>query len=201
MRRDLIPDWGFSCLVEAHGKTILFDTGAHGYILLENMKTLGIDPLSIDEVFLSHPHFDHTGGLSDFMRYNSRAVIFAPYCLAEGSNNDKIIFVREPLKLHDHIFSTGELDDFEQSMVVETDKGLVIVTGCSHPAMQDIFSAASRFGKIYGIVGGLHDFSDFELFRDLGMICPTHCTRYLAALKMHYPNTYIQGGAGVVIEV
>jgi 7,8-dihydropterin-6-yl-methyl-4-(beta-D-ribofuranosyl)aminobenzene 5'-phosphate synthase len=59
----LKPDWGFSCLVEAHNRTILFDTGSNGSILLENMKKLDIDPLSIDEVFISHSHFDHISGL------------------------------------------------------------------------------------------------------------------------------------------
>jgi metal-dependent hydrolase (beta-lactamase superfamily II) len=44
----LTPDWGFSCLVEAHGKKILFDTGAKGDILLRNLKLLGIDPHQID---------------------------------------------------------------------------------------------------------------------------------------------------------
>jgi len=62
----LPPDWGFSCLVEAHGKTILFDTGARGRLLLDNMKKLGIDPQSVDELFISHDHWDHTGGMADF---------------------------------------------------------------------------------------------------------------------------------------
>ena len=44
----LIPDWGFSCLVEAHGKTILFDTGAKENILIENMNKLDINPLLIN---------------------------------------------------------------------------------------------------------------------------------------------------------
>ena len=43
-RNDLKSDWGFSCLVEAYNKIILFDTGADGSILLENMKKLNIKP-------------------------------------------------------------------------------------------------------------------------------------------------------------
>ena len=41
-REDLKADWGFACLVEVYGKNILFDTGAKGDILLENMKILGL---------------------------------------------------------------------------------------------------------------------------------------------------------------
>ncbi|MBE9511692.1 MAG: MBL fold metallo-hydrolase, partial [Bacteroidetes bacterium] len=63
----LKPDWGFSCLADTHNRSILFDTGSNGSILLENMKKLDIDPLSINEVFISHPHFDHIGGLSAFL--------------------------------------------------------------------------------------------------------------------------------------
>jgi len=37
---ELAPDWGFSALVEAHNRTILFDTGTEGSILLDNMKKL-----------------------------------------------------------------------------------------------------------------------------------------------------------------
>ncbi|MBW2739319.1 MAG: hypothetical protein JRE64_10840 [Deltaproteobacteria bacterium] len=42
--KNLTPDWGFSCLVEAYDRKILFDTGAKGSILLDNMKKLDVDP-------------------------------------------------------------------------------------------------------------------------------------------------------------
>ena len=66
-REDLEADWGFACLVEVRGLKILFDTGADGPVLLENMNKLDIDPRTVDEVFISHVHFDHTGGLFDFL--------------------------------------------------------------------------------------------------------------------------------------
>ena len=56
-KKGLKANWGFSCLVEVEGAPkILFDTGADGYTLLSNMDALNIDPLSIDEVFISHYH-------------------------------------------------------------------------------------------------------------------------------------------------
>jgi 7,8-dihydropterin-6-yl-methyl-4-(beta-D-ribofuranosyl)aminobenzene 5'-phosphate synthase len=48
--------WGFSCLVRAPEKTILFDTGGDGHTLLRNMKHLGLEPLEVDIVVLSHFH-------------------------------------------------------------------------------------------------------------------------------------------------
>jgi len=197
----LKPDWGFSCLVEIYNRSILFDTGSNGSILLGNMKKLDIDPLSIDEVFISHPHFDHVGGLSAFLNENNNVKIYVPISLRGIRNAKEIIYVDEPMKLHKNIFSTGELDHIEQSMVVKTDKGLVLIAGCSHPKMESILKAASQFGKIYAIIGGLHGFNELELFKDLGVICPTHCTRHIAEIKSLYPEKYIEGGAGKIIEI
>jgi len=197
----LKSDWGFSCLVETHNRTILFDTGSNGSILLENMKKLDIDPLSIDEVFISHPHFDHVGGLSAFLNKNNNVRIYVPILLRGIRNAKEIIYVDEPIELHENIFSTGELDHIEQSMAVKTNKGLVLIVGCSHPEMENILKAASQFGKVHAIIGGLHGFNEFELFKDLGVICPTHCTQHIAEIKSLYPEKYIEGGAGKIIEI
>ena len=40
----LTTAWGFSCVIRGTEKTILFDTGGDGSILLTNMKELGINP-------------------------------------------------------------------------------------------------------------------------------------------------------------
>ncbi|MBN1386853.1 MAG: MBL fold metallo-hydrolase [Bacteroidales bacterium] len=200
-RHELTPDWGFSCLVEAYGKTILFDTGANCFILLENMKKLDIDPLSIDEVFISHAHFDHIGGLASFLMKNNYVNIYVPASFTEFHYSRQIIYVDQPLKIHEHIYSTGELEGIEQSMVVGTDKGMVIITGCSHPGIEEILSAASVFGKPYAILGGFHGFNEYELFKDLKMICPMHCTQHTAEIKSRFPDKYIEGGAGRIIEL
>ena len=105
------------------------------------------------------------------------------------------------MKLHENIFSTGELDHIEQSMAVKMDKGLILIVGCSHPKMESILKAASQFGKVYAIIGGLHGFNEFELFKDLGVICPTHCTQHITEIKSIYPEKYIEGGAGKIIEL
>ena len=195
------PDWGFSCLVETPNRTILFDTGSNGSILLENMKKLDIDPLSIDEVFISHPHFDHVGGLSVFLNENNNVRIYVPISLRGIRNAKEIIYVDEPMMLHENVFSTGELEHIEQSMIVKTDKGLVLIAGCSHPRMKNILKTASQFGKVYAIIGGLHGFNKLELFKDLGVICPMHCSQYIAEIKSLYPEKYIAGGAGKIIEI
>ena len=200
-KQELIADWGFSCLVEKENTPkILFDTGGDGKVLLSNMEKLGIDPLSIDEVFISHAHFDHTGGLSEFLNINKKAKIYIPPSF-HGLKNREVITIKGPTKIHENVFSTGELEGIEQSMGVLTDKGIVLIVGCSHPYMGNILDAAKKFGKIYAIIGGMHGFSDFELFQDLEIICPTHCAQHKAELKKLYPQKYIEGGAGRIIEI
>jgi len=200
-RKDLQADWGFSALVEVKDvPKILFDTGGNGKILLNNMGKLEIEPASIDEVFISHAHFDHTGGLSEFLNINKKAKIYVPPSF-RGLKNREVIIIKEPTKIHKNVFSTGELEGIEQSMGVITEKGIVLVVGCSHPYMGNILAVAGKFGKIYAVIGGMHGFSEFELFRDLQLICPTHCTQHKTELKKLYPKKYIEGGAGRIIEI
>ncbi len=200
-RKDLQSNWGFSCLVEQKNTPkILFDTGAKGRILLSNMERLKIEPVSIDEVFISHAHFDHTGGLSEFLNINKKTKIYIPPSF-RGVKGREVIKIEKPTKIHENLFSTGELEGIEQSMGIITEKGIVLIVGCSHPYMGHILGAAREFGKIYGIIGGLHGFSEFGLFKDLELICPTHCTQYKTELERLYPQKYIEGGVGQVIQI
>lgn len=56
-------EWGYSALVEVDGKKILFDTGKNPETVLRNAQELGINLADVEDVFLSHHHRDHTGGL------------------------------------------------------------------------------------------------------------------------------------------
>lgn len=199
-RRDLQADWGFSALVETKGKRILFDTGGSGSILLSNMRKLGIVPKEIDEVFISHSHFDHTGGLSAFLDQNNEVKVWVPRSFRGVKNVKEVIEIENSRKLYEGIYSTGELEGIEQSLCIETQKGIVIIAGCSHPRMERIIGAASQFGKVYGIIGGLHG-NRPESLKNLDLICATHCTQYKQEIKSLYPEKYIEGGAGKVIEI
>ncbi len=201
-RRGLRADWGFACLVERGERTILFDTGASGAILLENMKFLEIDPRAIDSVVISHGHWDHTGGLQAFLAINGNVPVYIPPSFRVppwlGKN---AVVVSAPLTLDKGIYLTGELGKIEQSLIVDSTEGLVVIAGCSHPGVKTILDAASRFGSVFGLIGGLHGFSDFEVIQDLGLVCATHCTEHAGEIRERYPYTCREGGAGRVIEI
>jgi 7,8-dihydropterin-6-yl-methyl-4-(beta-D-ribofuranosyl)aminobenzene 5'-phosphate synthase len=198
----LRSDWGFSCLIETKsGTLILFDTGADGAILLSNMEQLGIAPGRIGIIVISHAHGDHTGGLGDILELNEKAEIYLPASLGAGIRGRKVIPVMQPTRIAEDVFSTGELRGIEQSLALSTDKGIVVVTGCSHPGVGTIIDAASQFGEVYGIIGGFHGFSDFERLRGLSLICPCHCTQYKSEIRELFPEQHIACGAGLELEL
>ena len=80
---DLETGHGFSCLIEGAKKTVLFDTGSKGKILLGNMEKLGVSPKVIDVILLSHVKQDHIGGLSDVLAINSSVTVYTPKGLPE----------------------------------------------------------------------------------------------------------------------
>ncbi|NPV61322.1 MAG: MBL fold metallo-hydrolase [Methanotrichaceae archaeon] len=198
-REDLKADWGFSALIEARGKRILFDTGARGDILFDNMSALAIDPRSIEEVFISHPHADHTGGLSDFLRINPVRVVIP--ISSPAPKGAEVLRVGEPREIHPGIYSTGELAGIEQSMVVDSGPGLVVLCGCAHPGVGVILDAASQFGEVKGLIGGLHGFSAFDRIKGLDLICPAHCTAHRSEIMRRFSESCLEGGAGRVIEI
>jgi len=200
IRKDLQPDWGFSAMVEVKERKILFDTGADGAILLSNMQKLGISPKEIHDIFISHAHRDHTGGLSSFIEQNNRVKLWIPPSFRRVENVREIVKMKDPGKLYEGVYSIGELEGIEQSLCVETEKGIMIIVGCSHPRMEHILQVASQFGKLYGIVGGMHG-NRPESLKGLDLICPAHCTQYKSEIRSLYPEKYVEGGAGRVIEV
>lgn len=58
---------GLSVLVTGRrgedSRTVLFDVGPYGDVWLDNAERLGIDLAAIEAVFLSHWHWDHSGGM------------------------------------------------------------------------------------------------------------------------------------------
>jgi|SRR6056297_1072886 len=194
-------DWGFSCFIEIKGKpNILFDTGTKADILFNNMEKLNIYPEDIDEVFISHSHHDHTGGLKELLKLNRSIKVYIPESFKFISENE-VISVKKPIKLSENVYSTGELNNIEQSLIIIRDEGVVVISGCAHSKVENILKSASQFGKVLYLIGGLHGFNKYELLEDINYICATHCTKNKKQIKNKYPSKWIEGGVGRVIKI
>lgn len=77
-RSGLKQDFGFSCVIEYKGQTILFDAGTDSKTFQNNLRTLKINPRSIDIIILSHGHYDHMGGLDYILSLNPKVKIYLP---------------------------------------------------------------------------------------------------------------------------
>lgn len=84
-QRGLISEHGLSLLIEVNGKKILFDTG-QGYALMHNAGQLGVDLAEVDDIVISHGHYDHTGGLANVLNVNRKATVY----LKEEAFSDKL---------------------------------------------------------------------------------------------------------------
>ncbi len=211
--------WGFAALIRVAGRTILFDTGSNGRMLLKNMATLELSPESVDLVFLSHAHWDHMGGLDSFLEVNPAATVVVHEDFSKHLIHDlqslcgKLVVVgADPQPLTPGIFSTGMLDGQpqEQAMVIDTGDVTAVISGCAHPGMQRIVEhAMSLLGKkVDWAIGGFHlMYADaagidetIRALQDLGVdyVLPTHCTgdAAKAAFQRAYGARCIDGGVG-----
>jgi 7,8-dihydropterin-6-yl-methyl-4-(beta-D-ribofuranosyl)aminobenzene 5'-phosphate synthase len=220
---DLTSDWGFSCLIEGCEKTILFDTGGNGEILSKNMQKLGINPEEIDIIVLSHIHGDHVNGLPSVLAKNSDVTVYVlqsfPSRFKENVKNSgaDVVEVSNPAKICEHVYSSGEMSGIvdEQALIITTDRGLLIITGCAHPGIVSMVNKAKILFQddILLVMGGFH-LTDatrpmvdriISDFRALGVLYagPCHCTgsRAMDLFSQEYGEYYVDIGAGAIIYV
>jgi len=257
---------GFSAFIETSNGNYLFDTGS-GRSIIANSLTLNKDLRSIRKIFLSHGHYDHTGGLSEVLKLKGQVDVHAhPHVfleriaiLREGGRETKrfvgirykeryleslganFVFNTDFVELERGLFLTGEvprqtsfekpdprlfsetegkitqdlfLDD--QSLILNTDKGMVLILGCAHSGMINIIHHVinkMRKEKFYAILGGTHlDFLTSEQLEesikflkkiDIDKIGVSHCTGMRAAFRLHqeFGDRFFYGCVGSILEV
>jgi 7,8-dihydropterin-6-yl-methyl-4-(beta-D-ribofuranosyl)aminobenzene 5'-phosphate synthase len=220
-RAGLQTGWGFSCAIAGAQKTVLFDTGRDGS-LLDNMRKMAIEPNNIEVIVLSHIHSDHTGGLESLLGKNQQVTVYLPKAFPEKcrdklvSHGAKIVQVDQPVEICENVYSTGQVGGWwikEQALVVRTNEGLIVVTGCAHPGIIKIVNRAKELVKdeLLLVMGGFHlEWASkgkvekvISAFKTLGVrhVAPCHCTgdKARALFEKDFGKNYINIGAGKVI--
>ena len=215
--------WGLSFLID---RKILFDTGENFEYLKHNAELLGIDLKKIEKVFISHEHWDHTGGLDRLLEINNQVDVY----ICKSSSQDfkesikkkaNLVEVRDILKIDEGIYSSGELAAiykeeplYEQFLIIEKNNFLIVLCGCSHPGILNIVEKISfDFKKeIIAVMGGFHlldkeerfiRFIAEELKRKVKKVGPSHCTGYSAIsyFKKIFEGNFIEIKVGKCIDI
>jgi 7,8-dihydropterin-6-yl-methyl-4-(beta-D-ribofuranosyl)aminobenzene 5'-phosphate synthase len=204
-------------------KTILFDTGTQRKILWHNIQFLGVDIKEVDLIVLSHIHRDHTGGLMSVLEQVKQVPVYIPFSFPDSlvksieEKGSRAVRVSDPMEICHNVFLTGEMGISikEQSLIIKTDRGGVLITGCAHPGIVDIVEKAEKVldKEIYFALGGFHLMSKsenqvhqiIERFNELGvtMCGATHCTgdKAISLFKEAYGENYVTMGVGRIITL
>jgi 7,8-dihydropterin-6-yl-methyl-4-(beta-D-ribofuranosyl)aminobenzene 5'-phosphate synthase len=216
--RGLKGGWGFSCFIQIKEKNILFDTGWDGDVLVSNMQLLDLSPKDIDLVVISHSHWDHCGGLARLLNLNGDLKVYVPTSFSKHLKKEikkraNIFYEVQGLtKICPGVFTTGEIEGSiitdktkilikEQSLIISTIKGLVVITGCAHSGINKILNSANKLGEIYALLGGFHDFDEYNLLKNISLIVPTHCTKNKKKILTLFPKNCVEGGVGYQFNI
>ncbi len=219
-RQDLIAGWGFSCLIETQEENVLFDLGESEETFSHNFSMLGINPEKIHTVVISHDHHDHTGGLRWFLGANPRVNICVLSSFSKETKDIVRHFGAKPVSVDKVYYISDKLcviamKSFinEQFLLIKTSKGLVIITGCSHPGIIDIVEEAKSIGDVYMLLGGFHLLGETreeleniaEKLKESGVkkISPCHCSgdRTRKVFSETFGENFMSCGAGRVIKL
>ncbi len=226
LSKEFSVGWGFSCLV---GENVLFDTGKSAESLLLNMKSMNLDVSRLEAVVISHEHWDHTGGLWEILKMKEGLRVYAcpGFSMAFTTRVKELkgtpVNANKFTKIMDNFYTTGEIPAEykakytpEQALVVRTDMGISVVTGCSHPGivkMLENIKKAFPSQSLHLVMGGFH-LSDknrrmirsiVEEFRRLGVkkVGPAHCTGKKAtrAFEREYQDNFIPISVGLTLGI
>ncbi len=213
--------WGFSAFIETGSRKILFDTGNDLGAFLFNSEKLQIDCGEITDVLFSHKHADHTAGCKEILgnlRENCRIFLPKGFPARKIPNHLQIQIVTDFLEIDKGIFSMvlkGGAFFYEQALIVQTEQGLVIVTGCAHPGIVHIVRTIQEKldQPIHLVVGGFHLFKksaclvkaivdDFQSLR-VKKVAPCHCSGEvpMRLFQETYQGNFCKIGTGSILTI
>ena len=130
-KNNLPSEHGLSLYIETENNTILFDTGQSG-LFSENAKKLGLDLSSVDIMVLSHGHYDHGGGIKEFLKLNKTAPVYmSKYAFEPHYNGERYIGLDETIDRERIVFTDG---------VTKIGKGLTLYSCNEREKLEDFGS-------------------------------------------------------------
>ncbi|AEC52410.1 hypothetical protein PNA2_1495 [Pyrococcus sp. NA2] len=203
-------EWGWSVLVEGDARFI-FDADTNPLVLAHNAKILNVNLRGLEFAVLSHWHYDHYGGLPYIAELNPGINLYAPpegmpMAMRWGFNP---VPVFKGGLLRNNIYTSGTVDGFEQAIGIETNSGLVIIVGCSHPGVDVMVEKTLEvvgYKKAYLVIGGFHSPPIFrleKLAKLSELIAPAHCSGDVAKtfLKRKFKEKYVEVKTGTIIKI
>ncbi|MBI2630903.1 MBL fold metallo-hydrolase [Candidatus Nomurabacteria bacterium] len=226
--KTLQEGFGFSCLIEWENKKILFDTGNDQIAFFSNIKKLNINLKNITHVIFSHKHNDHTAGLGEVLNNISSNVLvyfpddFPDSLLKQVPTNVFPKIMDSFIEIYENTYSLIMAGKYhgsiihEQSVIFDTPKGLIVLTGCAHPGILNILKIVKEkfpAKKIHITMGGFHLYKSWRFissgvvrqFKKVGVekVIPCHCTGEIASeqFRKNFKENYIKAGTGTIIKV
>lgn len=217
---NLQEGWGFSALIETAERKILFDTGHNQEVFFSNVEKMQIHLDEITDVIFSHKHVDHITGCLEILGKLRNCDVYLPpgFPSKKIPKELKIQTVRDFLEIRRDTFSLVLRAGFflyEQMLLLQIEKGLVVVTGCAHPGIINILKAAqNKLQKpLYFVLGGFHLFrkncsTREEIVRqfqalEVKNVAPCHCSgdEIIEIFEHVYNKNFYKVGAGSIIEI
>jgi 7,8-dihydropterin-6-yl-methyl-4-(beta-D-ribofuranosyl)aminobenzene 5'-phosphate synthase len=115
-----LGEHGYSAFIETDQANYLFDTGG-GHSVVPNSLMLNKDMRTIRKIFLSHGHYDHTGGLPEVLKIKGKVDVHAhPHVFL-----DRISVLKENEKETKRFvgipFKKGYLESLGANFILNTD--------------------------------------------------------------------------------
>jgi 7,8-dihydropterin-6-yl-methyl-4-(beta-D-ribofuranosyl)aminobenzene 5'-phosphate synthase len=200
--------WGFSALID---NRIMFDMGESDKSLRANCDTFGVDLAAIEVVVISHGDWDHIGGLGLLRKMPGVKSVYLPAAcpfsvrdtIRRQRPETRVIPVRAAVPIEPGTTVTRQLGwkKKEISLVLSSDQGGVLLTGCAHPGLGRILSEARLLGPVHAVIGGFHGFRTLAALSGIETIVVAHCTRRKQAILARYPTQAREGAAGMELEI
>ncbi|GEM_PF-494548 len=218
-RKDLKTAHGFSALIEKNGVYILFDTGPSADILSFNLKTSGIKPEKIENIFLSNGRLEATGGLDAVLRQHQKVFIlnnFPARVVAKIKKKGALpILIKEKKEILPGFYSSGPMGKNlkEQALFVKINEGIAILTGCGHSGILKIVERGEEYGYPLILIGGFHIAEkpgenikkEIRKLKDTGVyfVGPTCCCKKktMKVLSSFFGKKLIKTGSGFVLNI